>query len=643
MKQALSAAEFARFMAEKAPVWAFDVGAQRMLWANKAALAFWHADKESEFLKRDYSSDSRAVRERLEQTMNAAMDGTWTRGSWTLFPKDIPTTVLLDARSYNIDGTDQAIVFRIARELDFAAADPDGLRMMVSARTTTVGASVFDLAGNLISENPASLALRHKYPHWGQTAINLRTRYNSEAIAARIFAAIEQDSIETFEFSLDNKGEVQILSVTAKRIRDPVSGDPVAHITEEDITEKETLAKSLSKLNDELEARVAKRTRELEQVNERLRRSQKLETLGKLTGGIAHDFNNLLAVVQGNAELMQLTGTYQEDLIQEITTATTRGADLTRALLAYARKQPLRAGPVDLRETIHAIRNILERTLGEHIELSVYAPQDVWIAHVDEGQIKDAVLNLALNARDAMEQGGHIRFELANRPAHANPTSPELQGDFVELAVIDTGTGMSPDVLSKATDPFFTTKPVGQGSGLGLSMVYGFAHQSGGNMTIRSQPGVGTTIKLYFPRHKDVQAEISDRPEIADVPPGRGELILLVEDDDAVRRMMVRALQALGYRVTDFDLARSALAHLNAGYKADLLLTDVILPDGMNGPALAAQVKCRFPTLKTLFMSGYTDQMPPGHDTLGKGDVLVNKPVKYDVLAKAIRSVLDRP
>ncbi|MEM8980866.1 MAG: ATP-binding protein [Pseudomonadota bacterium] len=643
MKQTLTGADLKAFLSEDRPTWAFDTAKRRMLWANEAALKFWHAPSLEEFLSRDYSTDSRALRERLDQTINETKNGTWSRSNWTLFPKDKPTTVVLDARSYIIGSADEAIVFRLSAKLDFATKDPDGLRMMVSARTTSVSVSLFCQKGRLISENPAARSLRTKNPDWDHAAENLFTRYGTRERANGILHAIETDNVETFEYTLPGKSPRQVLAITAKKIRDPVSGEPVAHVTEEDVTEKVNLARSLSKLNEELEERVAQRSKELEQVNERLAQAQKLETLGKLTGGIAHDFNNLLAVIQGNAELMQMTQTFEDELTSEIVSATGRGAELTRALLAYARKQPLHAKPVDLRQTLDSIQGILRRALGKDIAMSINASPDLWFAHVDEGQIKDVILNLVLNARDAMPGPGKLTFMLANNTIAADAKEQAalgLIGDFVEMSVTDTGSGMSPDVLAKAIDPFFTTKAVGKGSGLGLSMAFGMVRQTGGNMEIASQVDKGTTVKLYIPKSPEEELEAIQGTERRDVPQSKGEHIVLVEDDPAVLRFLIKSLELLDYRVTSFTSAEPAKKFLSEAQDVDLLLTDVILPGEERGPELAANARLVAPGLKVLFMSGYIDH---AIEVWGDGTPLLDKPIAFEKLGTALRKALDAP
>jgi len=908
----LTTGEQKSFLEDDTPVWAFDFVNHRMLWANDAALAFWKASSREEFLGRDYSSDSKAVRERLWQTINAIEPNKWARDSWTLFPDGQPTTVLIDAKLIDHENVETAILFRVIRSLDYANADPEGLRMMLTARVTPVAVSMFDQGGRLISENPAGLALRQNYPDWASPATDLNCRYESEDRAAEIQKAIEEDERITFQHRLSYNEKDQVLSVTARRIRDPVTGGVVAQITEEDITEQANLTTSLARLNEELESRVERRSQELAQLNERLReeidrrkeaqreaekerdflrtlmeaipvpifykneegvylgcnklwaefmdlpkheiidqtvddvlitdkggaprasdkmvgeteepmqvvrlngemrevisymapfetldrargiigtvidvtdqkktesdlrsrelilreattatktgflvydnetrkveyatdtfqelveasdkkfakllesidnrfevmdnaqgeeahkiikaaeiagepfevsyqikdglaegrwlltkgyplpglgedgtkrvsfiqdvtdtltmenklrQSQKLEAVGKLTGGIAHDFNNVLAVIQGNAELLGLYESFQGDLVEEIGAACNRGAELTRSLLAYARQQPLNAEVVNLGKRSRAIENILRRTLGADVNLSLSVSADLWASYVDAGQVEDAILNLALNARHAMPQGGNLIIELSNvtldQPFGLGEAE-DLCGDFVVISATDNGSGMSPDVLSKATDPFFTTKPVGQGSGLGLSMIYGFARQSGGNLTIYSEVDHGTTVKLYLPRHgmdEQIDTDII-RPD--EIQMGNGEIILVVEDDPAVRKLVSRLLTTLNYEIVSFEAAQPALDHLESGHHVDLLLSDVVLPGGMKGPDLAKVVQKEFPELKILFMSGYPSEAAKQNGFIGSDSVLLNKPVKREQFATAISRSLRR-
>lgn len=638
---ALTPDDLSEFAADPTPVWVFDVNHHRMLWANGAALAFWRANSLQELQTRDYSTDSRAIKERLDHTMRETREGTWRRSSWTLYPLDQPITVLLDACLYEYEGA-RAIVFRLASELERATADPDGLRMMVSARTTPVGASIFDLDGALVSENPASLALRHRFPAWGSTAVALEPRYASREAAERILAAISADTIDVFDFELEEGDERVFLTVTARRIRDPVTGQPAAHITEEDVTEKTHLTRSLALLNEELEQRVEERTLEVVRLHEHFRQAQKLELIGRLTGGVAHDFNNLLAVVRGAAEYMQIGKTYDEEATREIVAAAARGADLTRSLLAYARLQPLSIGPVDVAEVLNDSLRMLRRALGVDVRVLVREEPLCWLASTDEGQLKDAILNLALNARDAMPDGGQLMFEIRNTLiAPGDGADDALTGEFVVLTVKDTGVGMSEEVLAKADEPFFTTKSIGRGSGLGLSMVSGFVRQCGGDLSIRSEAKDGTEVRLLLPRCHDGAAPQKRVFSSREAARGQGEHIVLVEDSATLRAILKRTLVALGYRVSDFPEAAYALRFLRSySDDVDLLLTDIVLPGGMNGVELVQAVESECPKVRRLMMSGHSEWTNTGAGSAERHGRLLSKPVGYQALAEALRTAL---
>jgi signal transduction histidine kinase len=313
------------------------------------------------------------------------------------------------------------------------------------------------------------------------------------------------------------------------------------------------------------------------QAEERLRQAQKMETVGQLTGGIAHDFNNLLAVIYGSAELLEDKIGTDDPQVRAVIKAAGRGAELTQRLLAYSRQQPLRPQPIDLAELTGGILALLRRTLGETIEIVTDRSPDLWPVLADPGQVENAVLNLAINARDAMPEGGKLTIECTNAcldEAHVAQNPEAAVGDYVVMAVSDTGVGMPDEVREHAFEPFFTTKEVGEGSGLGLSMVYGFAIQSGGHTAIYSEQGRGTTVKLYLPR-----AEQALRPRRTALDgqalSGRGELVLVVEDDSDVRELAVKMLKGLGYRVIDAVEAASARVVLGQE-RVDLVLCDVV-------------------------------------------------------------------
>ncbi|MBR0965760.1 response regulator [Bradyrhizobium diazoefficiens] len=378
-------------------------------------------------------------------------------------------------------------------------------------------------------------------------------------------------------------------------------------------------------------------------LSHKLSQSQKMEAMGQLTGGVAHDFNNLLTVILGNSEHLadRLAGNKELNRIaSDIATAAERGSDLTRSLLAFARKQPLRPREIDIAEKVLGMEQLLRRTLGEHIEFNFAFGQDLWVTSVDPGQLATALLNLVLNARDAMPNGGKVTVEVRNASlgeSDLDVNGEPRPGDYVMVAVSDTGSGMTSEVASRAFEPFFTTKEVGKGTGLGLSMVYGFAQQSGGLVQMLSEPGHGSVVRLFFPR---IAATLNEDPPPADrvtVPDGH-ETILLVEDDDMVRAYVESELRILGYRVIATSNGPAALQMLRQTEDIRLLLTDVVMPGGMFGPELARQAMLLRPDLKVLFTSGYTQdpvKTPDGIDAR-----ILTKPFKRKDLAAMLRSAM---
>ncbi|MBK7144864.1 MAG: PAS domain S-box protein [Xanthomonadales bacterium] len=387
---------------------------------------------------------------------------------------------------------------------------------------------------------------------------------------------------------------------------------------------------------------------EQRQLAEGLRQAQKLEAVGQLTGGVAHDFNNLLTVILGNAELLseQLGSEHRLRMLAEMTaTAAERGAELTRRLLAFARRQPLQPKPLDLNRLLAGMDALLRRTLPAHIGIELVRAGGLWTAEVDPGQLENAVLNLAINARDAMDGNGCLTIETANvvlDEAYAAAQVEVHAGQYVMVSVSDTGTGMRPEVAARAFDPFFTTKEVGRGSGLGLAMVYGFAKQSGGHAKIYSEPGNGTSVKLYFPRaHANVEA-LENGSVDARAPRGN-ELLLVVEDDVLVGAHLLAQLAELGYRTLSASNGVEALALLRAHPEIDLLFTDIVMPGGMNGRQLADAAWSLYPQLKVLFTSGYTENAIVHQGRLDPGLHLLGKPYRRLELARKLRQVLDQP
>ncbi len=384
----------------------------------------------------------------------------------------------------------------------------------------------------------------------------------------------------------------------------------------------------------------------IDELNQKLTQSQKMEAMGQLTGGVAHDFNNLLTVILGNAEhLAEKLAAHKElhDIAENIATAAERGSDLTRSLLAFARKQPLMPRDIDIGQKIVSMEPLLRRTLAEHIECEFGLDANLWQASVDPGQLASALLNLVLNARDAMPSGGKLTVTVQNISLSESDVDVNGQtrpGDYVMVAVTDTGTGMTADVAGRAFEPFFTTKDVGKGTGLGLSMVYGFAQQSGGAMQIRSEPGFGTAVRLFFPRLATRHASAAP-PAGQHAKPTGSETILVVEDDDMVRSYVESELKALGYSVVVTRNGPAALAILRGPEKIDLLFTDVVMPGGMFGTELAKEAARLRPNLKIVLTSGYSEHPVDAIDGDGCEVRILNKPYRQHDLAAILRSVLN--
>jgi signal transduction histidine kinase/CheY-like chemotaxis protein len=380
------------------------------------------------------------------------------------------------------------------------------------------------------------------------------------------------------------------------------------------------------------------------ELNRKLLQAQRMEAVGQLTGGLAHDFNNLLTVIIGSAELLAERLEHDPDLLELAETtrlAAERGGDLTRSLLAFARRQPLDPRPTDVGAEIRRVEVLLRRTLGEHVECRFELDPGLPPALVDPAQLEAALLNLVLNARDAMPEGGLLTVETAEAQLDASYAAQHEEveaGDYVAIAVTDTGCGMTPEVVAQVFEPFFTTKEFGSGSGLGLSMVYGFVKQSRGHVRVYSEPGQGTTVKLYLPR-------AAGRPMPPPAPsctrPQRGhEAVLVVEDDAMVRGHVVNELTQLGYRVLAATDGHAAMALLRGGAELDVLFTDVVMPGGMSGPQLAAAATALRPGLRVLYTSGYTENSVVHHGRLDAGVVLLSKPYRRQELAEKLRLVL---
>lgn len=414
--------------------------------------------------------------------------------------------------------------------------------------------------------------------------------------------------------------------------------------TNTDIDHAKKNEQALAHLNVHLENRIEERTNELMLAEKALQQSQKMETIGKLTGGVAHDFNNLLQVVAGNLQLLAKDVVGNERAERRVTNAlagVNRGAKLASQLLAFGRRQALEPKVINVGRFISGMDDLLRRSIGEAIDIEVIVGGGLWNTYADPTQVENALLNLSINARDAMNGSGKLTIEVGNAAldqAYARTHSEVKAGQYVMLAVTDSGSGMSADVLENVFEPFFSTKPEGKGTGLGLSMVYGFVKQSGGHVKIYSEIGHGTTVKIYLPRAfapEDREVVLQSGPIV-----GGTETVLVVEDDDEVRATVIETLKDLGYNVLMATNAQNGLSVVESGVPIDVLFTDVVMPGALKSPELARRAKERLPGLAVLFTSGYTENSIVHGGKLDPGVELLSKPYTREALARRLRHVL---
>ncbi|GAA0676892.1 PAS domain S-box-containing protein [Sphingomonas insulae] len=429
--------------------------------------------------------------------------------------------------------------------------------------------------------------------------------------------------------------EVAFVRDIAERVRDAV--------------ERRRVEQELSVLTASLEQQVEARTRELMVAEAHLRQAQKMEAVGQLTGGLAHDFNNMLTGISGAIEMMQVR--IRQGRIGELERYSTaalgaarRAAALTHRLLAFSRRQTLDPKPTDINRLIDGLRDLIQRTVGPGVEVETVGAGGLWPAMVDPNQLENALLNLCINARDAMPDGGHITIETANRwlderSAKERDLEP---GQYLSLCVTDTGTGMTPDVQARAFDPFYTTKPMGEGTGLGLSMIYGFARQSGGQVRIYSELGQGTTMCIYLPRHYgDAEDDAAPTTTTLPVAAEGHHSVMVVDDEPTIRMLVVEILEEMGHTVLEAGDGAGAMRLLGTGAQVDLLITDVGLPGQMNGRQVADAAMALLPDLKVLFITGYAENAVIGNGPLAPNMALVTKPFAMDVIADRVRAILE--
>jgi PAS domain S-box-containing protein len=483
----------------------------------------------------------------------------------------------------------------------------------------------------------------------------------------RMQAAIQASIATRSDYAVQHRtvwpdGSLHWAEFRARVVRDRHGGRPRLVGVSSDITDRKTAEERLRQMNETLEERVSRRTAELKQAHgavmaeveqreraeDQLRQAQKMEAVGQLTGGLAHDFNNLLAGIAGSLAMVQMRMAQgrTSDLERYIIAAqeaATRAAALTHRLLAFSRRQTLDPRPTAVDRLAVGMGELITRTVGPAVAMELRSAPDLWVTLVDPNQLENALLNLCINARDAMPDGGRIIIEAGNvtldeRMAAARDMQP---GEYVSLSVTDTGTGMTPDVIERAFDPFFTTKPIGKGTGLGLSMIYGFVRQSGGQVRIQSEAGRGTTVQLYLPRHLtavEPEAAAASTPAAPRADPG--ETVLVVDDEPTVRMLVTEVLQDLGYGAIEAVDGPSGLEILRSPARIDLLVSDVGLPNGMNGRQLADAGLALRPELKVLFITGYAENVVLGERDLAPGMSVLTKPFSLDALGARIRSLI---
>ncbi len=526
----------------------------------------------------------------------------------------------------------QQLEAAVAERTEHLVTAHDELRLSVNVLQSTFHSMaeavlVIDAEGNVLLSNPAAeRMLLHR------TGMNLRNlRALSSVFHGDGVTPLKPDELPSARVLRGEPFENMEMIVR------PHSGNPSRHLM---ISGRPMLDGQGNVSGAVLVYHDATTSRETER---QLYQSQKLDAIGKLTGGVAHDFNNMLTVISGNTETLVASLKQQPELqrvARLIDEAAERCAELIQHLLAFARRQPLQPRNVEINGAVADIAKLLRPTLGEQIEIETVLEQGQMTAHIDPSRLTNALLNMAINARDAMPNGGKLLLE-AHRvvldQAYAQNNPDVRPGPYVMLAVSDTGTGMPAEVQQQAFEPFFTTKEVGKGSGLGLSMVYGFVKQSGGHIKIYSEEGHGTTIKLYLPPGEGM-AEVA--PTTTPQAEGGAETIFVVEDDPLVRNFVTVQLQSLGYRTVAAPDSKAALELIQAGQPFDLLFTDVVIPGGMSGRALADKVATIRPGVKVLYTSGYTDNAIVHHGKLDDGVMLLTKPYRRNQLAEMIRKAL---
>jgi len=465
----------------------------------------------------------------------------------------------------------------------------------------------------------------------------------------RVYATGLPFVAQAMPIKLENQGENRFIDFIYHPIRDEAGVITGIFVGGYDVTELVRAKTAVEEVNASLERRVADALRERDSIEAVLRQAQKMEAVGQLTGGLAHDFNNLLTGISGSLELMQTRiarGDFDsiDRYVSRAQQASKRAAALTHRLLAFSRQQTLDPKLTDINRLVAGMADLIRRTVGPAVRIEVVEADALWAAFIDPNQLENALLNLCINARDAMPEGGLIKIETFNQYLD-DKTAAESElaaGEYLAICVSDTGTGMTAEVAARAFDPFFTTKPMGEGTGLGLSMVYGFVRQSGGQVRIFSEMDQGTRISLYLPRQLDAAQAPLEEEVVLESGRGVGETILVVDDEPAIRGLIVEVLQEFGYRTLDAADGPGGLRMIQAQAQIDLLITDVGLPGGMNGRQLADASRAVRPGLKILFITGYAEKTVIGNGPLEPGMEILPKPFTMAAIGSRVRAILAR-
>jgi signal transduction histidine kinase len=533
-------------------------------------------------------------------------------------------------------GRDAEIAAKILLEAGFAADAAPNLHSLCDAFVAGAGVAIIAVEAVQTADLRQLSDLLSHQPPWSDLPIVVLTQRGGgperNPLAARLAEALGNATFLERPFHPTTLSSLVRTAIRGRRRQ----------------YEARSRLEELSGLAATLEDRVTKEVNARAEAEEHLRQSQKMEAVGQLTGGIAHDFNNLLAAIGGSLQMIESRlAQGRMDVVDRYIaagqSAVKRAAALTHRLLAFSRRQTLDPKPTNVNRLVAGMEELIRRTMGPTVHMEVIGAGGLWPSLVDPNQLENALLNLCINARDAMPDGGRLTIETANkwldeRAAKERELPP---GQYVSLCVTDTGTGMSPDVIAHAFEPFYTTKPMGQGTGLGLSMIYGFARQSGGQIRIYSELGKGTTMCLYLPRHDQNVAvdERSAAPSEAR-PSGDGEVVLVIDDEPTIRMLIADVLEELGYSIMEASDGPSGMRVLQSDARIDLLITDVGLPNGMNGRQVADAARQMRPNLKVLFITGYAENAVVGNGHLGKGMQLIAKPFEMNALVRKIRELV---